>query len=288
MRLAVLGCGSMATEILTTLLKRMQTNGESIPHIAACVQSEMSAERLRRVFQPYGDRVKPQANGNVDAVTSADVVILAHKPSQLESVLCEAGMAKVLHGKQIISILAGVKAEQIRRLLVVGSRPGRDHDAHFGIIRAMPNMGVRVGESMTLISTPRYTTPNLVRLTTRLFEKIGRVVQVPESAFDTGTVLTGACYALTTIALEGMVDGAVQQGLSRPIALEVAKQCFKGLTGVLDLGEHPGVLRESAVTPGGATITGIVELERHAVRSAFANAIIKATIHTKTMAENQE
>ncbi|KAI1503174.1 pyrroline-5-carboxylate reductase dimerization-domain-containing protein [Biscogniauxia marginata] len=288
MRLAVLGCGSMATGILKGWLEKMQKDEEHIPYITACVRTEKSAERLRQVFQHYGDSIQPVVNGNLNATASSDVVILAHKPYQLQKVLGEVGMAEALSGKMIISILAGVTTSQIRSVLTAGSGTSDSDNTQFDILRAMPNIGARLGESMTLISDPHDVSANLLKFATGLFEKIGHVAEVPEATYDVGTVLTGACYALTTVALEGLMDGAVQQGLPRPVALEVAAQCFKGLAKMLQQGEHPALVRESICSPGGATITGIVELERHSVRSAFADAIVTATTHTRTMAQRQD
>lgn len=278
----------MATAIVQGLLNRARTGGaqQRISHITACVRSNTSAERLRNVFQPDNDRVRVVSNGNIDAAASADVVMLGHKPYQVQKVLGEPGLAEALRGKKIVSILAGLTTGQIRGAL--SPSPTAESGAQFDIIRAIPNMGARINESMTLISDPHDASAELLELTTWLFEQIGRVAEVSEAAYDVATVMTGACYALTTVALEGLVDGALQQGLSRPVALEVAAQCFKGLASMLQEGEHPAALRESISSPGGATITGIVELEGHAVRSAFADAIIKATAHTKTMGYRQD
>jgi pyrroline-5-carboxylate reductase len=273
----------MATGILTGFLERMQTGDAPVSSIAACVRSDKSADRLRQAFQSHKDRVQVLVRGNVKAAASADIVLLSHKPYQLQRVLGEPGMAQALRGKKIISILAGVTTAQIR-----SSLPPTEDDARIDIIRAMPNIGARLGESMTLISDPFDVSTELLSFTTGLFEMIGRVAEVPEATYDVATVLTGACYALTTVAVEGLMDGAVQQGMPRPLALEIAAQCFKGLTTMLQQGEHPAVVRESISSPGGATITGIVELERHSVRSAFTDAVIKATVHTKTMASERQ
>lgn len=108
----------MATAIVQGLLNRARTGGQQrISHITACVSSNTSAERLRNVFQPHRDRVRVVSNGNIDAASSADVVMLAHKPYQVQKVLGEAGLAEALRGKKIISILAGVTTGQIREAL---------------------------------------------------------------------------------------------------------------------------------------------------------------------------
>lgn len=281
--------GSMATGILRGLFSRAtKDNGgklQRISHITACVRSENSAERLRKLFQPFRERVQVVADGNTTAAASADVILLAHKPYQVQKVLGDQAMSEALHGKKIISILAGVTAGQLRSVLRPSSTTA---NTNFDLIRALPNIGASICESMTLISDPHDASPELIEFATWLFEQVGRVTQISEATYDVGTVLTGACYAMTTVAVDGLVDGAVQQGLTRPVAVQVAAQCFKGLARMLQEGGHPASIRESISSPGGATITGLVELERHGVRSAFSDAIIKATSHTKTMGKHQD
>ncbi|OMP84419.1 Pyrroline-5-carboxylate reductase [Diplodia seriata] len=273
-----------------------------IKHITACVRSEASAARVARLLQRINPDIPVVAGGNVGVVKRSDAVLLSHKPDQLQQVLGAKGMADALHGKKIISILAGVTTPQIssvlsasrdtphltkaqaRELFFGGPWPSeREAKDEFDIIRAMPNIGARKRQSMTLISDPQAASADLVDFTTWLFERVGRVEQVPEAAYDAATVLNGAVYALTTVGVDGLVNGAVQQGLSHETAVAVISQCFKGLGVMLQEGQHPAVLRDSVSPPGGATMAGLVELERRGVRAAYADAIIKATGHAKRM-----
>ncbi|KAL1639383.1 hypothetical protein SLS58_007964 [Diplodia intermedia] len=282
MRLAILGCGTMAMNILEGLPKTEVP--KRIKHITACVRSEASATRVERLLQRISPDITVVAGGNVGVVERSDAVLLSHKPYQLQQVLGAKGMGDALYGKKIISILAGVTTPQIRSVLSA-SREGKDR---FDIIRAMPNIGARKRQSMTLISDPAAASAELTEFTTWLFERVGRVEQVPEAAYDVATVLTGACYALTTVGVDGLVNGAVQEGLPRQTAVAVAAQCFRGLGLMLQEGQHPAALRDAISSPGGATIAGLVELERHGVRAAFADAIIKATAHAKNMGDRQD
>lgn len=71
------------------------------------MRSESSAERLRKLFQPFRERVPVVADGNTTAAAFTDVILLAYKPYQVQKVLGNQAMGEALHGKKIISILAG-------------------------------------------------------------------------------------------------------------------------------------------------------------------------------------
>jgi pyrroline-5-carboxylate reductase len=113
----------------------------------------------------------------------------------------------------------------------------------------------------------------------------GRVLKVQEMAYDAGFVLAGSAYSLPTVAIEGLVDGAVQHGLSRAAATEVTVQCLKDLTKMLEDGEQPTDVRNSICNSNGVTIAGYLQLERPAVRASFADALRTSIERTRSYRE---
>jgi len=70
----------------------------------------------------------------------------------------------------------------------------------------------------------------------------------------------------------------VQMGLPRKEAMELAIQTVLGTARLLlDLGEHPGVLKDKVTSPGGTTIAGIASLEERGFRGAVIQAVRSAT-----------
>lgn len=268
--------GTMATWIVKSMLNR--TSGASrVSKVSASVRTESSANRLRHEFRQHNNCMDIRVQDNVGVASTSDTIMLACKPYQARKVLTAPGIADALHGKAIISILAGISTKQVRDWLAMTKQ-----DGIYDIIRAGPNVGARVGECMTVISEPHDVSAQLVEDTTWLFQQVGRVVEVVETAYDAGFVMVGSAYSLPTVAIEGLIDGAVQQGLSRAAATDITIQCLKGLTKMLENGDQPTEVRNSICTPNSVTIAGYLELERKAVRASFADALRVAIERTKS------
>lgn len=158
--ITVLGCGTMGVAILSgilsslTSLQSTSVSGTSTPNallptrfhdvddtppklpsrFIACVKRPESAERVRKAFVEYAGSVKVLTKGNVEGATLGDVVILGCKPQMYTEILSEEGMAKALEGKLLVSILAGVKIEQLKNVVPESTR----------VVRAMPNTASKV------------------------------------------------------------------------------------------------------------------------------------------------
>ena len=73
----------------------------------------------------------------------------------------------------------------------------------------------------------------------------------PEQLQPAGATLLAGGLAFLSVAVEGMVDGAVSEGVEREEALQMAASCLAGLSKLLEGGESPGGVRGKVATPGG-------------------------------------
>ena len=142
----------------------------------ATVGRKESAKKLRKFFiESFGelaDLLEVSDGGNVKAVTDSDVVLLwcvlayyidvqhvenvySCKPQLAETILTEEGMREAIHGKLVVSIMAGVTINQLSGWL----------DPSVKIIRAMPN-------------TPSKASPCLLSIGLTSFISIRRYVKV--------------------------------------------------------------------------------------------------------------
>ncbi|KAJ9616660.1 hypothetical protein H2200_000379 [Cladophialophora chaetospira] len=282
--LGVIGCGKMATALLLSILRSTSHLGTPPKRVIVSVRTSESLKRLKSILAEYGGQVEFLVGDNVRVANAANTVLLGHKPYMLDSILGADGMAEALRGKAIISLLAGVSAKQIlEKVHQIGDT------TRTSVLLVVPNMGAHVQESMTVIAKQSTDTPiEVVNRTVWLLQHAGKVSFVSESLFNLATVLVGVSMALTTVAVDGMLDAAVMEGMPRSEAQEIVSQSLIGVGKLLANGHHPAVLRESISSPRGCTIRGIAHLESRSARTAFTESITLATEYIKGMGGYQE
>ncbi|OGM48455.1 pyrroline-5-carboxylate reductase [Aspergillus bombycis] len=260
--LAFIGCGNMGSAILSGLLDatRSEPATAKITHFTVSTKSATSAAKLRAEYAADSSRVTVAHGANVRAMQDADIVMLACKPFLAQSILAEPGVSAALVGKFVISVMAGKTPAEIMEFIYGDGGSAQTTENRPVIVTAMPNVAARLRQSMTIIGTVKFVAPDLV---------------------NAGSMVSGAAMALMSLAVDGIMDGAVMEGFRRPDAMEVSAQVLEGLAGLLREGVHPAVLRESISSPKGCTIQGLYALEKNGVRGAYAEALVRGIKHLR-------
>ncbi|SFT46649.1 pyrroline-5-carboxylate reductase [Geodermatophilus amargosae] len=249
--LAVLGGGKMGEALLAGLVKRSGSGG-----VVVC---ERHPERGRELAARYGVEVVDIE----EAAARARVLLLAVKPQDLPGLLTLLAPA-VDDGHLVVSIAAGISTATIEAALPAG----------VPVVRVMPNTPALVDEGMSVLSAGASAGEAELDEAEALLSTVGRVARVPEYQQDAVTALSGSGPAYFFYLVEAMVDAGVLLGLPRALTTELVVQTALGSAVMLrESGEHPAQLRDAVSSPGGTTIAGIRELERHSVRSALIAAI---------------
>jgi pyrroline-5-carboxylate reductase len=142
----------------------------------------------------------------------------------------------------------------------------------------MPNTPCLIGEGLTVLSRGGDVSDEQVAVARKMFEGVGRCIELEEKHMDAVTSLNGSGPAFAYVILEALVDGGVMMGLPRGVALEMAAQVFLGSARmVLETGFHPAALKDQVTTPAGSTIAGILTMEDGRIRSVLARTIQEAT-----------
>jgi pyrroline-5-carboxylate reductase len=186
-----------------------------------------------------------------------------------------AAAGAVRKGTLVISIAAGVTATALESILGSGAR----------VVRAMPNTPCRIGAGTTVLSAGRRARPADLGTARRVFEPLGRVLELEEKHMDTVTGLSASGPAFIYVILEALADGGVARGLPREKALELASQMVFGAASmVLATGRHPAALKDDVTTPAGCTIAGILALEDGKIRSVLSRAVEVASVRAGELA----
>jgi pyrroline-5-carboxylate reductase len=252
MAIAVIGAGKLGEQILSGLLK----SGRPADQVLATARRP---ERAAELAERYG--IRPVSNET--AVAEAGVLLIGVKP-QDAGVLLASLNPLITPDKLIVSLCAGLPTSFFAERLPAG----------VPVVRVMTNTPALVEEAMSVLSAGAHATDEHLAVAEEIFQPIGRTRRVPESYQDAVTAVSGSGPAYFFLMVEAMVDAGVLLGLPRALTTELVVQTALGSAVMLrESGEHPAQLRDAVSSPGGTTIAGIRELERHSVRSALIAAI---------------
>jgi pyrroline-5-carboxylate reductase len=264
-KLAILGAGKAGEALIAGVLSSGWRKPEEI------VATTRHQEHLDRLAERHGIGT---TLSNSEAVSEAEIVVVAVKPQDIEGLLAE--IAGVVTPEQtVISIAAAIPTALIEAHL----------SERVPVVRAMPNTPVTVHEGMSGIAPGTHAAEEHLARAEDVLGAVGRSVRVDEGYMDAITAVSGSGPAYFALLAESMIEAGILLGLSRDVATDLVVQTMLGTAKLLrDEGMHPVELREMVTSPGGTTIAAIRELEMAGVRAAFLNAIQAAMERSKQLA----
>lgn len=263
-KFAFLGAGNMGQALIKGLLAASLAEPSNITATDTDDQKLQSLSREEGIVTT-GD--------NSAAVSASDVIVLSVKPQVMESVL--NGISDVADGsKLILSIAAGITIDFIKSRLRGNPR----------IIRVMPNTPALLKEGAAAMAPSENSTDEDLKLALEVFSSVGKAVVVDEGLMDAVTGLSGSGPAYVFLFIEALADGGVKMGLAREVALQLAAQTVAGAARmVLELGKHPGELKDMVTSPAGTTIEGVHTLELGGFRGIVMSAVEEATLRSREL-----
>jgi pyrroline-5-carboxylate reductase len=266
MRIAILGTGKIGESLLAGL------RSSDWADIVVTTRREERAAELR---ERHGVEA---TTSNPEAIQGADVVVLAVKPQDIETLLGEVGHL-FQPDQTVISIAAAIPTASIERHL----------GTEVPVVRAMPNAPATVHEGIAGMCPGRHAGREHLDRAGTVLRAVGDVVEVSEEAMDAITAVSGSGPAYYALLAEAMIEAGLLLGLSREVSTRLVVQTMLGTARLLrDEGMHPVELREAVTSPGGTTIRAIRELEQAGVRAASLNAINAAMERSKELARGDE
>jgi pyrroline-5-carboxylate reductase len=260
-RIAIIGGGTIGSAIAVPLAKE----GFSV------TITRRNPEKIKNL-EEYGIEV---GRDNRDAILKSELVIFALKPYDI---LAEMKLyATYLKGKIVISMAAAISLSQLKSVLKESY-----------LVRAMTNIAARSGSGFTPFCVASRD-EGKIKIVQKVLGSFGEMQLVEEKYMDALTALSGSGPAYILTIIEAMMYGGLKVGLPRELALKASYQTVLGSAKLLaESSEHPSVLKEKVITPGGVTIEGIFELEDLRVRTAIMKAIEASTLKSKEISKEIE
>ena len=265
-KIVFIGGGNMARSLIGGLV----ADGLSANNIHVLDTQKAVLQTLKQTFavQVHEDLAT--------AVASANVIVLAVKPQQMQEVV--KSLATVWPANALlISIAAGIRLADLGRWL--------QKDA--AIVRAMPNTPSLVQAGATAL----FANDNVKEQQREQAEAILRAVGLAlwldsETKMDAVTALSGSGPAYFFLVMEAMENAAIELGLpqetARLLCLETA---FGAAKMALESDLPAATLRQQVTSPGGTTERAIHELEDGGLHGLFENALVAAALRARELGD---
>ncbi len=229
-KIGFIGCGNMGGAILEGLLKNRITKSSQI------FVFDPYPKTLSRIRRQFHVRV---CSSNQEVIQKSQIVILAIKPQELHGLANAFKLARA--GQTVITILAGTPIQKIKKLI----------RSNVLIARAMPNLGAKVGASMTAVTGNAHA----VRKVETIFSGCGEVIRVSEKYMDLVTAVSGSGPAYFFLFMEILETFAKKYGISKKDARLLAVQTALGASKLADNDKNQSLkmLRQRVTSKGGTT-----------------------------------
>jgi pyrroline-5-carboxylate reductase len=264
MNITFIGGGNMATALIGGLLKRSYT-------AAQLRVVEINADNRAKLQQDFGVQATAEL---ADGVSGSHVVVLATKPQQLREVCAQ--LAPLLKDQLVVSIAAGIRAQDIARWL--GSE---------NIVRAMPNTPALIQSGMTgLFALP---TVNAVQreLAQSILNAVGNTLWLEnEAMMDAVTAISGSGPAYVFYFIEALEKAAMELGFVAHDARTLSLETFLGAVKLASTSKDDvSVLRARVTSKNGTTERALLSMEADAVKQHIVAAAHAAAKRSKEMGD---
>lgn len=265
-KIVFIGGGNMARSLIGGLV----ADGLSADNIHVMDTQKAVLQTLKQTFavQVHEDLAS--------AVASADVIVLAVKPQQMQDVV--KSLATVWPANALlISIAAGIRLADLGRWLQKDT----------AIVRAMPNTPSLVQAGATALFANNHVSEQQREQAEAILRAVGLALWLDnETKMDAVTALSGSGPAYFFLVMEAMENAAIELGLpqetARLLCLETA---FGAAKMALESDMPAATLRQQVTSPGGTTERAIHELEDGGLHGLFENALVAAALRARELGD---
>lgn len=261
-KLAILGCGNIGKAIARGLVRAKRYEPGEI------VLTRRHLEPLES-FKEQGFEL---SSDNCEAVKRTDTLVLAVQPQQLDDLMAEIRGDLDPARHRLVSVVSGAG------IAAIIEQAG----AELPVVRAMPNVAMAVGQSMTCLAAgsarPDPGQTEALEAAREIFDSVGTTLVIDEELMVPATALCACGVAFFLRAVRAASQGGIEIGFHPEEALTMAAQTALGAASLmLDMRRHPEREIDTVTTPRGCTISGLNELEHRGFSSALIKGILTAS-----------
>ncbi len=251
-----LGAGNMAEALISGVVK------SKLFHKQRVIATDVRVERCIEISRKYG---VVTIENNTQALKSADIIVLAVKPQQLETLLMEIAPS-VKKRALVISIAAGVTIKFIEKFL-----------KGVPVIRTMPNTPALVGAGIIAMARGTHATAAHLSLAQTLFSPVAATVVLKEADLNAVTAISGSGPAYIFRIAEILENAGRKLGLKPDVAAQLARGTVFGAGKMLhDLPTPASELRRNVTSPGGTTEAALTYMDKAELEDILTNAVLCA------------
>jgi len=256
-------------------------------NMGMAIAERLKADYALTVFDKDKDKLIAAKGVSVaknisELLSRSDSLILAVKPQDFDPVLRE--LKGKVEDTLVISIAAGISTARIEKAL-----------GDVRLIRVMPNLGAKIGESVTCICKGRFADDSDLEFADELFGRIGCTRNIDESMMDAATAISGSGPGYifdyldkekidpknipehTRFTLRMRLEKAAEAvGFDREDAVYLATNTANAcMIVVAKVGIPAAQLRDQVASKGGTTEAGLAVINKGGTWEEAAQAALK-------------
>jgi pyrroline-5-carboxylate reductase len=214
---------------------------------------------------------------SLDFIEKVRVLFLCIKPQDMDKALDKLSpLLKERKNIIVVSIAAGVTLSYLK-----GRLAGK-----LSLFRAMPNMGLKAGESFTGLSYAKGVSSSAINLVKKIFLYVGSVVILNESMMDAVTAVSGSGPGYIYYFLYALQEAACKLGFSKEDSRQMVMQTLKGCCKVLEQDKRGFYELVNAVSSKkGTTEAGLRMIDKHGFRKAVEKCVAEAYRRAKELSK---
>lgn len=260
MKIAVIGCGNMATKVVELLHK----NENSIQFITYTPSMTKAKKLAQLVNGKYIENLDEFKNIQID------YWLIGCKPQQVEDLAQSLGFR--LKNESVVSMLAATPIAKLEDLF--GTKK---------IIRIMPNTPIGLGEGIILVKCHESIDSFIKKNFINVLEPGNLLIETKtEDEFDELTVFSGSGPAYIFYFAQSLELKLLNMGFKKELARDLINKLFIGSSKLMENSSHSLVdLVNQVTSKGGVTIEAINEYKANNFNEISSKAIDKAIFRSK-------